>query len=181
MSRPTPIRISRRTRTVLFVLGLIALGAFVWAAPTVPVVLLGGFALALVLSFPVRWLSHLMPRWSAMLITFLLLAGIVTVALLVLVPILVAQLVSFVKAVPHIATDARSAMRSLLQPLTDSGIPPVALRCSQEERGLDLAHVGQEVDRDEEYPEESQHHAERAREEAYQSNQDLPPHALGQI
>ena len=50
--RPTPIRISRRTRTALLVLGVIGLGVFVWAAPTVPVVLLGGFAL--VLSFPVR-------------------------------------------------------------------------------------------------------------------------------
>jgi predicted PurR-regulated permease PerM len=120
--RPTPIRISRRTRTALLVLGVIALGVFMWAAPTVPVVLLGGFALALVLSFPVHWLSHLMPRWLAMLITFLLLAGIVTLAFLVLVPILIVQLVSFVKAVPHIATEARSTIRSLLQPLTDSGI-----------------------------------------------------------
>jgi len=94
----------------------------VWAAPTVPVVLLGGFALALVLSFPVRWLSHLIPRWLAMLITFLLLASIITLAFLVLVPILVVQLISFVKAVPQIATEARSTMRSLLQPLTDSGI-----------------------------------------------------------
>jgi len=120
--RPTPIRISRRTRTALLVLGVIGLGVFMWSAPTVPVVLLGGFALALVLSFPVRWLSHLMPRWLAMLITFLLLAGITTLAFLVLVPILVVQLVSFVKAVPQIATEARSTMRSLLQPLMDSGI-----------------------------------------------------------
>jgi len=122
VSQPTPIRISRRTRTALIVLGIIALGVLMWAAPTVPVVLLGGFALALVLSFPVRWLSHLMPRWLAMLITFVLLAGIISLAFLVLVPILIVQLVSFVKAVPHIATVARDTMRSLLQPLTDSGI-----------------------------------------------------------
>ena len=125
MSQPTPIRISRRTRTALLVLGLIALALLMWAAPTVPVVLLGGFALALVLSFPVRWLSHLMPRWLAMLITFLVLAGIITLAFLILVPILIVQLVSFVKAVPQIATEARGTMRSLLQPqlvgLGDSG------------------------------------------------------------
>ena len=57
-----------------------------------------------------------------MLITFLLLASTVTLAFLVLVPILIVQLVSFVKAVPDIATEARSTMRSLLQPLSDSGI-----------------------------------------------------------
>jgi predicted PurR-regulated permease PerM len=69
--RPTPIRISRRTRTVLVVLGLLLLVLIMWFSPTVPVVLLGGFAVALVLSFPVRWLSHIMPRWLAMLVTFL--------------------------------------------------------------------------------------------------------------
>ena len=52
--RPTPISVSKRTRTVLFVLGLVALALLISAAPTVPIVLLGGFALAMPLSFPVR-------------------------------------------------------------------------------------------------------------------------------
>jgi hypothetical protein len=52
--RSTPISVSKRTRTVLFVLGLVALALLMWAAPTVPVVLLGDFALAMPLSFPVR-------------------------------------------------------------------------------------------------------------------------------
>ena len=52
--RPTPISVSKRTRNVLFVLGLVALALVMWAAPTVPVVLLGGFALAMPLSSPVR-------------------------------------------------------------------------------------------------------------------------------
>ena len=145
VSQPTPIRISRRTRTALLVLGLIALALLMWAAPTVPVVLLGGFALALVLSFPVRWLSHLMPRWLAMLITFLLLAGIISLAFLVLVPILIVQLVSFVKAAPHIATAAQDTLRSLLQPLTDSGILKETPDQFMVRLGRDLLDLAQSV------------------------------------
>jgi hypothetical protein len=40
-SRPTRIRISRRTRNAILVLGLAAVVWLMWAAPTVPVVLLG--------------------------------------------------------------------------------------------------------------------------------------------
>lgn len=145
VSQPTPIRISRRIRTALLVLGLIALALLMWAAPTVPVVLLGGFALALVLSFPVRWLSHLMPRWLAMLITFLLLAGIVSLAFLILVPILIVQLVSFVKAAPHIATAAQDTLRSLLQPLTDSGILKETPDQFMVRLGRDLLDLAQSV------------------------------------
>ena len=146
-SRPTPIRISRRTRTAFLGLSLITLALLMWAAPTVPIVLLGGFALALVLSFPVRWLSHLMPRWLAMLITFLLLAGIVSLAFLILVPILIVQLVSFVKAVPQIATEARGTMRSLLQPLTDSGILKETPDQFMVRLGRDLLDLAQSVGR----------------------------------
>jgi predicted PurR-regulated permease PerM len=120
--RPTPIRISRRARTVLVVLGVLVVGLIMWYSPTVPVILLGGFAVALVLSFPVRWLSHIMPRWLAMVVTFLVLVGLFLLAFLILVPILVVQLVSFVKAAPEIVAGARDTVRNLLQPLTDYGL-----------------------------------------------------------
>jgi predicted PurR-regulated permease PerM len=120
--RPTPIRISRRARTVLVVLGVLVVGLIMWYSPTVPVILLGGFAVALVLSFPVRWLSHIMPRWLAMVVTFLVLVGLFLLAFLILVPILVVQLVSFVKAAPEIVAGARDTLRNLLQPLTDYGL-----------------------------------------------------------
>src|SRR5215203_7202352 len=80
------------------------------------------FRRALVLSFPVRWLSRIMPRWLAMVVTFLVLVGLSLLAFLILVPILVVQLVSFVKAAPEIATGARDTLRNLLQPLTDYGL-----------------------------------------------------------
>lgn len=118
----TPIRVSRRTRTVLLVLGIVAFVLLMWYAPTVPVTLLGGFALAMVLSFPVRWLSRLMPRGLAILLSFLILFGIATFALLVLVPILIVQLASLVSAAPDIAREARKAALEVLGPLSDLGV-----------------------------------------------------------
>ena len=119
---PTPIRISKRTRTVLVVLGFVVFALIMWYSPTVPIVLLGGFAVALVLSFPVRWLSRIMPRWLAMLVTFLVLVGVVLVAFVAFIPILVIQLVSFVQAAPDIVRGARTTLENLLQPLSDYGL-----------------------------------------------------------
>ncbi len=107
---------------MLLVLGILVLALIMWFSPTVPIVLLGGFAVALVLSFPVRWLSHLMPRWLAMLVTFLVLLGLGLLAFLILIPILVVQLISFVKAAPDIVSGARSTLEGLLRPLADYGL-----------------------------------------------------------
>ncbi len=107
---------------MLVVLGLVLLALIMWFSPTVPVVLLGGFAVALVLSFPVRWLSHIMPRWLAMLVTFLVLGGAALLAFLILIPILAVQLVSFVRAAPDIVMSARDTLRNALQPLADYGL-----------------------------------------------------------
>jgi predicted PurR-regulated permease PerM len=120
--QPTPIRISRRTRLVLVILGLLVFALIMWFSPTVPIILLGGFAVALVLSFPIRWLSRIMPRWLAMVVTFLVLSGAVLIAFLILIPILAVQLVSFVQAIPDIVTSARQTLRNVLQPLADYGL-----------------------------------------------------------
>ena len=123
-ARPTPIRISKRTRNVLLVLGLLALVLLMWAAPTVPVVLLGGFALAMPISFPVRWLSHKMPRGLAILLTFLILIGVGVLALLVLVPILIQQLASLITAAPDVLSSARQTLLGTLDPLSRLGLLP---------------------------------------------------------
>jgi predicted PurR-regulated permease PerM len=120
--RPTPIRVSKRTRNVLLVLGLAALVLLMWLAPTVPVVLLGGFALAMPLSFPVRWLSRVMPRGLAILVSFLILIGLGVLALLTLVPILIEQLASLIRAAPDVVRDARETLRGTLEPLSELGL-----------------------------------------------------------
>ncbi|HSL01889.1 MAG TPA: AI-2E family transporter [Rubrobacteraceae bacterium] len=146
-SRPTRIPISRRVRNVLLLLGLVVFVLLMWTAPTVPVTLLGGFAAALALSFPVRWLSRLMPRGLAILATFLILIGIVVFAMLFLVPVLIAQLVSLIEATPAIAREARTSFRGWLDPLTELGILPGTREEFMSRFGQDLVELAETVAR----------------------------------
>lgn len=123
---PTPIRISKRMRTVLILTVLALIGLLVWYVPSVLTTLVGGFALALVLSFPVRWLSRLMPRGLAILGSFLLLLGLVVLALLILVPLVGGQLAAFADAVPAIANTAEQSLRELLNVFQQRGLLPSA-------------------------------------------------------
>ncbi len=122
--RPTPIWISKRTRTVLLLAALVALVLLVWASPSIPVIMLGGFALALVMSFPVRALSRFMPRVLAILVSFLSLIGLVTLAIAILVPLLIIQLSSFISTVPGFVSEANEVLRAQLEPLAESGLLP---------------------------------------------------------
>src|SRR5215204_1018780 len=124
-SQATPIWISKRTRTVLLVCSLAALVLLICYSPSVPIMLLGGFALALIISFPVRALSRFMPRGWAILASLLALVGVATLALVVLVTILIAELVSFISYVPEYATGAEQLLRrGLLEPLAERGLLP---------------------------------------------------------
>jgi predicted PurR-regulated permease PerM len=144
-SRPTPIRISRRTRNVLIALGIAALVLLMWGAPTVPVVMLGGVALAMALSFPVRWFSRLMPRGLAILATFVILVGIGALALLFLVPILIDQLASLISAAPDIARQARSIPSGVLMPLSDLGLWQGTPDQLMSRLGQDLVNLAQNL------------------------------------
>jgi predicted PurR-regulated permease PerM len=103
---PTPIFVSPRVAVVLTVVGVAALAYVLYAAPSILIVALGGTALAVVLSFPVRALSHVMPRGPAILLTFLGLLGMVGLALGYLVPLLVQQMSRLIVRTPDIANSA---------------------------------------------------------------------------
>lgn len=103
---PTPIFVSPRVAIVIAVIGVAALAYVLYAAPSILIVALGGTALAVVLSFPVRALSHVMPRGPAILLTFLGLLGMVGLALGYLVPLLVQQMSRLVVRTPDIANSA---------------------------------------------------------------------------
>ena len=121
---PTPIRISKRMRTVLILAGLILALLVVWYVPSALTTLVGGFALALILSFPVRWLSRLVPRGLAILASFLLLLGLVVLALLILVPLVGGQLAAFADALPGIANTAEQTLRDTLNFFQQKGLLP---------------------------------------------------------
>ena len=119
---PTRIPISSRTGKLLALAGIVALVLIAWYVPSALYIAGGGFALALILSFPVRALSHLMPRWLAILLTYLLLVGLLILALLILVPMLVGQLRGLISSAPNIANSADRLARDLLQPLADRNL-----------------------------------------------------------
>jgi predicted PurR-regulated permease PerM len=119
---PTPIVISPRVRWTLVGAVLVALVVLLRAAPDVLAVALGGFTLALVLSFPVRFLSYFMPRGLAILTTFFVMIGAIGLALLILVPILIDQLTALIAATPGIALWAEERITlDILRPLQERG------------------------------------------------------------
>jgi predicted PurR-regulated permease PerM len=110
---------------VLVVLAIAALAYVLYAAPSILIVALGGTALAILLSYPVRALSRVMPRGMAILVTFVALIGLVVLALVFLVPLLVRQLRNFVLIVPAIANNANQFLLGLIQPLAESELLPI--------------------------------------------------------
>ena len=123
-AHPTPIRISRRTRTALLLAVLVALAYVVYRVPDVLTMTGGGIALALILSFPVGFLSRFMPRGLAILLSFLLVVGLIVLAAIYLVPLVVEQLASLVSAVPEIANTVGQYLQDALNFLQNRGFLP---------------------------------------------------------
>ncbi len=119
---PTPIPLSQRSWIILGIVGFLVLALFLYLAPSVLIIALGGAALAIVLSFPVHALSRFMPRGLAILATLLFVVAVVVLSVTYLVPILVEQLSAFVAAVPAIARSAERLLLGLLEPLASRGL-----------------------------------------------------------
>jgi predicted PurR-regulated permease PerM len=123
-AHPTPILISRRTRTALILVLIVALAYVVYRVPDVLAMTVGGIALALILSFPVGFLTRFMPRGLAILFSFLLVVGLVVLAVLYLVPLVVEQLVALVSAVPGIVSTVEQYLQDALNFLQNRGLLP---------------------------------------------------------
>lgn len=118
----THIPVSPRTRNVLLavVAGLFLL--LFWKAPTLPQLLITGMAVALVLSFPVRFLSRVIPRGIAIGIVVLALLAILVVAAIVLVPLAVGQLASLADQAPRLLEEAYGWARRVVERLDRLGL-----------------------------------------------------------
>jgi predicted PurR-regulated permease PerM len=103
--RPTPIRISRTAWRLIVVAMIAAVVLILWTVPVVLLILLGAFALALVLSFPVALLTHVLPRAAAVAIAFLILLAILILVAYVFVPLLVAQAGALASVLPALVQD----------------------------------------------------------------------------
>jgi len=111
---PTPIPISRRAGRIIAVGVLVVVVLIAWAAPVVPRLLITGAALALVLSFPVRLLSRVLPRGVAIAIVVIGLLLLLLIALVVLIPVVILQLTDLIDASTGYANAAQAfALRNL--------------------------------------------------------------------
>src|SRR5215216_802916 len=120
----TPIFVPSRVWIGILVVGVGLLALLLYAAPTVPAVALGGVALAIVLSFPVRALSHFMPRGLAILLTVLGLLGLISLGILYLVPLLIEQLTTLVRNTPLIANRANQLLIDVIDALNERQLMP---------------------------------------------------------
>ena len=118
----THIPISPRTRNVLLALVVGMFLLLFWKAPTLPQLLLTGMAVALVLSFPVRFLSRVIPRGIAIAVVVLALLAILVVAAIVLVPLAVGQLASLADQAPRVLEEAYSWARRIVENLDEYGL-----------------------------------------------------------
>ena len=109
----------------MIALALVLLVLFLRAAPSVATIAVGGTALALILSLPVRWLSRLMLRGLAILVTVLILLGVIVLALVLLLPILIEQLGALIYSIPGIASSLDSEFREMLRSLEEGNVLPV--------------------------------------------------------
>ncbi len=118
----TQIPVSPRTRNILLaiVAGLILL--LFWKAPTLPQLLLTGMAVALILSFPVRFLSRLIPRGIAIAFVVLAVLALLVLAAIVLVPLAVGQLASLADQAPRLLEEAYSWARRVVENLDQAGL-----------------------------------------------------------
>jgi predicted PurR-regulated permease PerM len=126
---PTPIWVPKLVRKVLIVgavVTVLAVLVFVaWRVPSALVIVVGGFALATLLSAPVRGLSSVMPRRSrglAVLTTFLAIVGLIVAGSLLVVPRLAAQLATLSDALPLIADAGRRYLLAGLEVLEGWGL-----------------------------------------------------------
>jgi predicted PurR-regulated permease PerM len=119
---PTPILISPLARNLWIVVALVLLFLLFRAVPAIVTISLGGAFLALILSFPVNLLSHVMRRGLAILVVLLsLIFGLVT-GLAIGIPLLVAQLEELITSVPALATQSEGLLRDVIAPLQERGL-----------------------------------------------------------
>ena len=120
----TPIYISGRARTALILAIVAVLAYVVYLVPSVLTTVVGGLAFALVLSYPVGFFCRFVRRSLAVLLSFLLVIGLVSLAVVYLVPLVGGQLTALVRAVPGIAAIAEGYLSDALNVLQDRGLLP---------------------------------------------------------
>jgi len=112
---PTPIYISPRTRLILLILCGVLLYLLATNAPSIPRLLLLGSTVALILSFPVRLLSQVMPRRLAILIVALSTFLVAILSLALLIPFAVSEISDLAESLPETVDNLEELARDALE------------------------------------------------------------------
>ncbi len=118
----THIPITPRTRNILFFLGGLMFLFLFYLAPTLPRLIVSGMAVALILSFPVRYLARWIPRGIAVALVILALLAVIVLAAIVLVPLAVSQLVSLAEQTPALIQEGYGYSREAVEYLAERGL-----------------------------------------------------------
>lgn len=118
----THIPISPRTRNVLILLCVLMLFFLFYLAPTIPRLIISGMAVALILSFPVRYLTRWIPRGIAVALVILTLLALIVLAAIVIVPLAVSQLVSLAEQTPALIEEGYGYSREAVEYLAERGL-----------------------------------------------------------
>lgn len=118
---PTPIYITPRTRMVLLIIIGVIIYLLVTRASEVVSLLLFGSTVALLLSFPVRFLNRILPRNLAIAIVAITTALLAIIMLALLIPFAVNEISRFAESVPQTADDLQELTRTLLTTFHDRG------------------------------------------------------------
>jgi len=106
------------------VVALLALLILLYRAPSLLILTLGGVALAVVLSYPVNWLSAYMRRGFAIVLSLMALLVILALVVMGVVPVVLEQGSALIDAIPGIANRLEERLPSLLEGLSQRGLLP---------------------------------------------------------
>lgn len=121
IGEPTPIIVPHWLRSVILIAFTIAIIMLFRNLPAIITTLLMGATLALILSFPVRFLQRFISRrWSIIIVTVSML-GITIVSLALAIPFLISEITKFINALPDISESLTEYTRDTLQRFHDRG------------------------------------------------------------
>jgi predicted PurR-regulated permease PerM len=118
----THIPVSPRTRNILLAIAVGLILLIFWKAPTLPKLLLTGMAVALILSFPVKYLSKIIPRGIAIALVVIALLALLVVGAIVLVPLAADQLAGLAEQAPRLLDQAYGWARRVVENLAARGL-----------------------------------------------------------
>lgn len=118
---PTPILISQRTRLLILIAILIAMFLLLRTLPTITSIVLLGSSLALILSFPVRYLQKKLSRRVSILIVTVSTFGGTLLMVGLAIPFLVDEITQFAESFPETTAAITDRASSLLENMYERG------------------------------------------------------------